>query len=587
MERLDSAAAAVHWGLLKIDRHGRVLHAEGDLPALRGALGFSASGDVLPDLLPGTNVPWQPPLAGVFEHSQPFDLLLSPRTQGEARTHAGLLLSAIPARSAHGGVDHAWLLLRPALPAEHRTCASASTAPSTDAFVLIANASAEGRLIAVQRAPSLGPDEDPAVLAGADVRTLPWWQHDATLRVWLTEALVRAASGEQVRARMDVHLNATQPLLLDFAISPGSAGDPSLLLFSVTGHTVGHAHDGLLQLSMAQFRSAFEASPDGMALVEPPGVLTLVNPAFCRLFRYLPEQLAQAPLDRLIPQTIRSVHGDWMTSYFRAPHARPMAPKRSVRGVRSDGEEIDLEVSLNPVARADPQQVLITVTDITERLRTQKALESGLREKTVLLNEVHHRVKNNLQVIASLLRLQSRHVEPAARIALQDSMARVRSMGLIHQLLYESQDMGHLDLGQFLKRLIALVRETGLSLMQRVRVEVEIDPLPVLIGLAQAVPCGLLVNELMTNAMKHAFPGERHGCIRVSLRRAADSSVLIGVNDDGIGMPEADSAPPSPTLGLRLLPLLADQLGARLLRLDPTGGGVGYEFEFCIEETGA
>lgn len=313
----------------------------------------------------------------------------------------------------------------------------------------------------------------------------------------------------------------------------------------------------------AHFRSTFQASPEGMALVEAGGRIALANPSLCALFGYRADELVGREVTDLVPQALRGRHGEDVASFFAAPQERRMAPKRGVQGLRADGSLVDLEIGLNPIPGSEPPQVLVTVSDITERLRTQRVMEQSLREKTVLLNEVHHRVKNNLQVIASLLRLQAKHADAHAQLALQDSMTRVRAMALTHQLLYESNNFSELELGGFLRRLGSLLRDSYLSDRADVRLQVS-APERVAIGLQQAVPCGLLVNELVTNALKHAFPGGRGGQVDIGVEWVGPRRARVRVWDDGIGLPPACRLGEGQSLGFQLIPSLVDQLGAEI-----------------------
>jgi PAS domain S-box-containing protein len=335
--------------------------------------------------------------------------------------------------------------------------------------------------------------------------------------------------------------------------------------------------------SDAHFRSTFQASPEGMALVEAGGRIALVNPSLCALFGYRADELVGREVTDLVPQALRHRHGQDVDSFFAAPQERRMAPKRGVQGLRADGSLVDLEIGLNPIPGSHPPQVLVTVSDITERLRTQRVMEQSLREKTVLLNEVHHRVKNNLQVIASLLRLQSRHADSHARLALQDSMSRVRAMALTHQLLYESNDFSELELGGLLRRLGSLLRDSYLTERADVRLEVS-TPVRIAIGLQQAVPCGLLVNELVTNALKHAFPDGRSGRVEISAELIDTHRARVRVVDDGIGLPVDCRLGESQSLGFQLIPSLVEQLDAQIEVSRERG--TSFTVEFQIEGGG-
>ncbi|MCZ8218081.1 MAG: PAS domain-containing protein [Acidovorax sp.] len=213
--------------------------------------------------------------------------------------------------------------------------------------------------------------------------------------------------------------------------------------------------------------------------------------------------------------------------------------------------------------------------DISDRLAAQQRTETALRERTVLLQEVHHRVKNNLQIIASLLRLQARSASPAVALALQDSENRVMAMSLTHQLLYERTDFSSLELGAYLKRLVGSLRDAHGRLMERIRLTVDAPDSGLQIELSQAVPVALVVNELLTNALKHAFAPDCPGTIE--LRAAAvDDGISVTVRDDGCGLPADSPFAEGSTLGFSLVTLLTQQLGADMAWPQPGRPGATF-----------
>lgn len=230
----------------------------------------------------------------------------------------------------------------------------------------------------------------------------------------------------------------------------------------------------------------------------------------------------------------------------------------------------------------DPARDPVAIPDGTGRHDAQQAqLEAALVEKTVLLDEVHHRVKNNLQVIISLLALQARTASPEARAALADTRHRVHAMALTHQLLHEHGDRGRLHAGLYIARLARMLAEGHRADAPGVRLQVDGTDAPLRLTLSQAIPCGLLVNELVTNAYRHAFPDGRSGTIRIAL--ACDArEARITIEDDGIGMPGGIDPPSRAALGFQLVPLLVEQLGARLR----CASGPGTRFELVLPQPG-
>lgn len=201
--------------------------------------------------------------------------------------------------------------------------------------------------------------------------------------------------------------------------------------------------------------------------------------------------------------------------------------------------------------------------ELQERRQAEEALRGSLREKDALLREIHHRVKNNLQIVSSLLSLQSLRVDhPETREALADTQGRVRSMALLHEALYRSGSLAMLDVPSYVENLVAHLRRSMPETAQRVSFTLDIAP--VHLDLDRAVPCGVIINELVTNSLKHAFPHERTGSILVRLRPTDGERLALTVNDDGIGLPH-DHNPRSlsdnGSLGLLLVSDLIRQLG--------------------------
>ena len=187
------------------------------------------------------------------------------------------------------------------------------------------------------------------------------------------------------------------------------------------------------------------------------------------------------------------------------------------------------------------------------------------------MNEIHHRVNNNLQVISSLLSLQARASGAEVAAALAESQRRVKAMALIHQLLYEHSDFSGVDLAEYLRRLCRLLAESFTEIRNRVVVDFQTDEAGITLDLQRAVPCGLLVNELVTNSIKHGFPDGRRGQVRVTLNRTGVDEIRLEVADDGVGISGNLQLGSNKSLGFQLIPLLAEQTGG-ILRLDRASG---------------
>lgn len=207
--------------------------------------------------------------------------------------------------------------------------------------------------------------------------------------------------------------------------------------------------------------------------------------------------------------------------------------------------------------------------EIAERKRAEEQIEASLKEKEVLLKEIHHRVKNNLQVISSLLYLQYKDIEDqSTREMFRDSQNRIRSMALIHEKLYRSQDLGRIDFAKYARNLATYL--VGLYRPDSSSVALKVDAEGVFLRIDTAVPCGLIVNELVSNSLKHAFPvhpdtrvDRTHGreCeIHIGLRSDQDQQVILVVGDNGVGFPKDLDFQSTESLGLQLVNLLVHQL---------------------------
>lgn len=202
---------------------------------------------------------------------------------------------------------------------------------------------------------------------------------------------------------------------------------------------------------------------------------------------------------------------------------------------------------------------------------SEAAVRASLDEKDVLLREIHHRVKNNMQVVSSLLKLQEgRLIDERLRRALQGSQSRVRAMGLVHEVLYKSSDLGQIDLQRYITGLVSsLVKMYG-SQEDRVSLSVNADGLR--LGIDEAVPCALVINELISNSLKYAFPAGAEGEIRIEAAQIGDDEVELTVSDNGVGIPPDVTFDSATTMGMRLVKgLVENQLGG-LVRVDRDNG---------------
>jgi two-component sensor histidine kinase len=217
--------------------------------------------------------------------------------------------------------------------------------------------------------------------------------------------------------------------------------------------------------------------------------------------------------------------------------------------------------------------------EIEERL---KQLKASLHEKDILLKEVHHRVKNNLQVISSLIDLQAERItDPATRTLFRDTRDRVRSMALVHEKLYQSADLAHTELGAYIRNVMKELFLAHGEVSSKVNLQLELEP--VFLPVDMAIPCGLILNELATNSLKHAFVGRERGTIDIHLTSTGNHSVRLLFRDDGWGLPSGLNLQAAESLGLRLIRMLSKQLRGEVMT--QSGEGTMFELRFTIPDS--
>jgi PAS domain S-box-containing protein len=250
------------------------------------------------------------------------------------------------------------------------------------------------------------------------------------------------------------------------------------------------------------------------------------------------------------------------------------------RIVRPDGEVRWVRDRAFPVVNAagEVYRVAGIADDVTERKQALEQLTNSLQEKEVLLKEIHHRVKNNMQVITSLLSLQSRTIKDEQAFSVfQDSQNRVKSMALIHETLYQSKDLSRINFAEYLEKLVAHISRSYRLRPEAVKITSSVDHVSLPIDMA--VPCGLIINELASNSLKYAFPADLRGAVNITFRRA-EAEYLLSVSDTGVGLPADFDPEKGKSLGMKLVRMLTGQLGGEL----KYSNGVGTTFEIRFPE---
>jgi two-component system, sensor histidine kinase PdtaS len=308
-----------------------------------------------------------------------------------------------------------------------------------------------------------------------------------------------------------------------------------------------------------RFRQVVEAVPNAMVMIDMDGRVEMVNIQAQQVFGYTRDEILGQPVEILAPKQFLGHHERWGDTFFASLRSRPIGARQGLYARRKDGSEFPVEIGFSTIETDEGPKILSAIVDISHLKQEQERIQAALREKEILLGEIHHRVKNNLQIVYSLLDLQSSHIsDQAALDMLRDSRSRIQSMALIHQTLHGSNDFSKVDFARFVETLLpSLIVSYGVDVN---RIAIGVDVEPVRLRIDSAVPCGLVVNELITNALKHAFRDCDRGEIRIALTRQAVDEIVLSVSDNGIGLPDNFDPERTETLGLRLVRLLAGQL---------------------------
>ncbi len=257
---------------------------------------------------------------------------------------------------------------------------------------------------------------------------------------------------------------------------------------------------------------------------------------------------------------------------------KPFDPRTFLETIRALMERIGEGKRNHPEPRADEKEILTLYNErlihkleakmmrleeeIAEREKVETALRATLREKESLLREIHHRVKNNLQIVSSLINLSSRDLkDPATLDVLRQIKLRIRSISMIHEKLLKSDSLDRIDFGEFLEDLT--IHLFQFFRIEAGRVDLKMNLEKLFLPIETAVPCGLIAGEALSNALKHAFPEGRSGEIALSLGRVSPEDAVLGVRDNGIGLPAGLDVARSETMGLTIVNTLVEQLGGR------------------------
>jgi PAS domain S-box-containing protein len=338
------------------------------------------------------------------------------------------------------------------------------------------------------------------------------------------------------------------------------------------------AEQNLLE-SEQLFKNVIESLNEGLLLVDKEGYIIYGNKQLENITGYSPDEITfQNSYELFFEDNDFSINEVLKDQEIK---------KRELEIRQKNHQKIWVELSLIPIHEADGEEIglLMAIMDIQTRKEAEIELLKSLKEKEFLLKEVHHRVKNNLQVISSLLNLQHSYIDdPFYKSIFKESQNRVRSMALIHEKLYQNEYFSQIDIQHYIYSLTSNLKNSYSSESQRVQFLFDIDN--IFLSIDQAIPCGLILNELISNSLKYAFNEVTNGTISISFKLDAKHNALLFMEDNGKGFPEDFNVEKSETLGLKIVQTLAEQINASIHIKSENGVKIRIEFKIeNLEET--
>lgn len=371
--------------------------------------------------------------------------------------------------------------------------------------------------------------------------------HDAIKRVWLT--------GKSEHQPVSGYQDQNLTFWVDNYVYKLTSGEVIVVSDDVTQNK--QAEDALRESEM-KYRDLVELLPLSVFETDEEGNYTFANPAAFETFGYTPEDIAKGKsiMEVVIPEDQMRV----------VENFRRVAKGEELGGIeytvmKKEGSIHTIIVYADAIIRENKfRGIRGVIVDISELKESENKLKALLDEKELLIKEVHHRVKNNMQIISSLLSLQKNFVDDEEAVnLLQESQNRVKSMAMIHEKLYQSNDLIHINIAEYIKNLVYDLFNSYAIKKEQIKLHIEVEEIS--LGIETAVPLGIIISELISNSLKHAFPNGEKGEVYVRLKTLDNNGTYeLRISDDGVGSPEKANNQETNTLGLQLVNTLTKQL---------------------------
>ncbi len=382
-------------------------------------------------------------------------------------------------------------------------------------------------------------------------------------RVRAQSEFVRFQNGSPVR-NMEFNIvrkdGSVFPAEFNAVLIKDSRGQPTGMMTIMHDITEQKHAAAAFQESEKKYRMLVDVSLMGIYITQN-NILKFCNQRLAEIFGYdKPEELLGIHISKLVlPESWPIV--DQQVKLRES--GRVERVQYQFKGLKRDGVVIDVGVLGGRIIHEGKPAIQGCLIDITDRIRTVEQIRSALKEKEVLLREIHHRVKNNMQIISSLLNLQAAQLKDKKDLFLfKETQNRIRSLALVHEKLYQSKNLAMIDFAEYIRSLITYLWQFFMIDSETIRLHLDLEE--AYFDINTAIPCGLIVNELVTNVLKHAFPVGRKGDVRIVLARADGNKFVLAVQDDGIGFPENLDFRKSETLGMQIVTMLVQQLDATI-----------------------